>query len=62
LLISTIQVRPCTTEDLEQVLGLPGDEVALLLQRLSEEDIIEIRREARGIFYSARISEDAAGD
>jgi len=49
--LETISRRPCTLEDLENILGLPMNEINKYLEVLDQEDKIETFRQERGIFY-----------
>ena len=52
--LETIHRRPCTKEDLSAVLGLPAEEIDLLLADLSAAGRITARKQARGVFFSTR--------
>ena len=52
--LETIHRRPCTKEDLAAVLGLPAEEIDLLLADLSAAGRITTRKQARGLFFSTR--------
>jgi wyosine [tRNA(Phe)-imidazoG37] synthetase (radical SAM superfamily) len=54
--METLQRRPCTADDLADILGLPLNEVNKYLDVLEAEKKVKIRREQRGLFYSARQS------
>ncbi len=52
--LETIHRRPCTKEDLAAILGLPAEEIDLLLADLSAAGRITSRIQARGVFFSTR--------
>ena len=49
--LETISRRPCTLEDLQDMLGLHINEINKYLDILDQEDKIETYRQERGIFY-----------
>jgi len=51
-ILETIFRRPCTAEDLCEILGLHLNEVNKYLDVLSAEKKLTTKREARGVFYS----------
>ena len=53
-ILETISRRPCTLEDLEEILGLHIHEINKYLGVLEETGKIESIRQERGIFYQAR--------
>jgi len=53
-IVSTIARRPCTLEDLSEILGLQASEVASHLDVLVTQGIIEAIRQERGKFYRKR--------
>lgn len=50
-IMETISRRPCTLEDLENILGLHVNEINKYLDVLDKEEKIETYRQERGIFY-----------
>ncbi|MEE4362672.1 MAG: radical SAM protein [Desulfotignum sp.] len=52
--LETIHRRPCTKEDLAATLGLPAEEIDLLLAELLAAGHIASRTQARGVFFSTR--------
>ncbi|MFO7915717.1 MAG: radical SAM protein, partial [Candidatus Krumholzibacteriales bacterium] len=50
-ILGTISRRPCTVDDLSDILGLHMNEVNKYLDVLEEEGKIESVRESRGVFY-----------
>lgn len=50
-IIETISRRPCTLEDLENILGLHVNEINKYLDVLDKENKLETYRQDRGIFY-----------
>ena len=52
-ILKTLQIRPCTVEDLASMIGLHHHEVAKYLSGLLEEGTIHVQRGKRGVFYSA---------
>ncbi len=52
-ILKTLQIRPCTVEDLASMTGLHHHEVAKYLSGLLEEGTIHVQRGKRGVFYSA---------
>ncbi|MBN3034611.1 MAG: radical SAM protein [Bacteroidales bacterium] len=50
-ILETISRRPCTVDDLVQILGLHLNEVNKYLGVLEEDDRIETFRQQRGVFY-----------
>jgi wyosine [tRNA(Phe)-imidazoG37] synthetase (radical SAM superfamily) len=56
-ILATIQVRPCTSEDLAQILSFSLNEVSKYLTALVGEERIDAKRGVRGIFYSMKSSE-----
>ncbi len=55
--LETIHRRPCTKEDLAAILGLPAEEIDLLLADLSAAGRITSRTQARGVFFFTRKEE-----
>jgi wyosine [tRNA(Phe)-imidazoG37] synthetase (radical SAM superfamily) len=51
-ILATLRVRPCTSEDLAQMLNITLQEVSKYLGALIGEEKIEARRGVRGIFYT----------
>lgn len=49
---ATLARRPCTAEDLAQIMGIHINEVSKILRQLHSEDKVRVKREARGVFYS----------
>ncbi|HJJ43667.1 MAG TPA: radical SAM protein [Methanocorpusculum sp.] len=47
----TLQIRPCTVEDLATMTGLHHHEVAKYLSGLLDEGIVQVQRGKRGVFY-----------
>jgi wyosine [tRNA(Phe)-imidazoG37] synthetase (radical SAM superfamily) len=60
LILSTIQVRPCTAEDLALITGLPPSVIETGMQELLGDDLVETQMEERGLFYFARIGRHTA--
>ncbi len=52
--LETIHRRPCTRQDLTATLGLPAEEIDLLLAELLAAGHITSRTQARGVFFSTR--------
>jgi wyosine [tRNA(Phe)-imidazoG37] synthetase (radical SAM superfamily) len=53
-ILSTIRIRPCTLVDLHDIFHLSTDELRELLTQLISDDLVECRRENRGIFYRVK--------
>ena len=53
-ILETISRRPCTLQDLEQILGLHINEINKYLGVLEEADKIETTQQERGTFYQVR--------
>ncbi|MBD3178161.1 MAG: radical SAM protein [Candidatus Latescibacteria bacterium] len=53
-ILETVSRRPCTLEDLSEILGLHINEVNKYLDVLEEEGKIEPVREQRGLFYKLK--------
>jgi DNA-binding transcriptional ArsR family regulator len=53
-ILSTLKRRPCTAEDLSQVLGLHLNEITKYLQALLEIGKIETEEQERGIFFKIK--------
>ena len=53
-ILSTIRIRPCTMEDLLDIFHLSSDEIHTHITQLISDNLIEPRRESRGIFYRTR--------
>lgn len=51
-LISTIKRRPCTAEDISNILNLHIHEVTKYLEYLHKQGVIRAREQDRGVFYS----------
>ena len=50
--ISTLLTRrPGTAEDLARALGLHINEISKILRQLHNEQRVDVKREARGVFY-----------
>ena len=54
-ILETISRRPCTLEDLEQILGLHTNEINKYLDVLDSDNKITITRQSRGIFYQYKM-------
>ncbi|MFH1673847.1 MAG: radical SAM protein [Pseudomonadota bacterium] len=54
IILRTIKRRPCTIEDLSEMLGLRISELNKWIYRLTEEKIIETEKKERGVFFKAR--------
>ncbi len=54
-IIALLKRRPCTTEDLQHLLGLHQVELGKYLRQLVHENRVEAVREKRGIFYKIRV-------
>nr|HPO50890.1 FaeA/PapI family transcriptional regulator [Spirochaetota bacterium] len=52
LIIQTIKRRPCTLEDLSQILGLRVNEINKYLGVLEKDKKIQTVNQDRGIFYT----------
>lgn len=52
--LETIHRRPCTKQDLAAILGLPAEEIDLLLAEFLAAGSITSRTQARGVFFSTR--------
>ncbi|MCP4023849.1 MAG: radical SAM protein [Desulfobacteraceae bacterium] len=50
-IMETIHRRPCTAQDLLEILGIDEQDLKKILQGLEKEGKIEIKKEERGIFY-----------
>ncbi len=50
-ILETLARRPCTIEDLSEILGSHINEVNKYLDVLEAEDKVEIKRQKRGLFY-----------
>ena len=50
-IMETISRRPCTLEDLENMLGMHINEINKYLDVLDQDGKIETYRQERGIFY-----------
>jgi len=50
-ILETIARRPCTLQDLQEILGLHVNEIKKYLDVLEAEAKIRVARQARGIFY-----------
>lgn len=53
-IIETVSRRPCTLEDLLEILGLSGEEIKTHLDSLDSEGKIDKVEEERGVFYQMR--------
>ncbi len=53
-ILETIARRPCTLEDLEQILGMHRSEINKYLDVLDAEEKIEAVHQSRGFFYKKR--------
>ncbi len=53
-IMETISRRPCTLEDLENILGLHVNEINKYLDVLDKENKLETYRQDRGIFYQIK--------
>jgi len=53
-ILETISRRPCTLEDLENILGLHVNEINKYLDVLEGDNKIKIVRQDRGLFYQIR--------
>jgi len=53
-ILETIFRRPCTLDDLSEILGLHKNEINKYLDVLESDDKIEIIRQSRGIFYKIK--------
>ena len=53
-ILATITRRPCTLEDLVQILGLHPNEINKYLDVLESEKKIRVVQQQRGFFYEAR--------
>lgn len=53
-ILSTILVRPCTIDDLEQVTGLRRTDLFTYIDELIADELIVPRKTARGTFYLGR--------
>jgi len=53
-ILQTISRRPCTLEDIEQILGLHRSEVNKYLDVLESEQKIEVVQQQRGAFYQLK--------
>jgi predicted ArsR family transcriptional regulator len=53
-ILDTIARRPCTLEDLEQILGMHRSEINKYLDVLDSEEKIEVVQQERGFFYKKR--------
>lgn len=53
-ILQTVSRRPCTLEDIEQILGLHRSEVNKYLDVLEAEQKIEVVEQQRGAFYQLR--------
>lgn len=53
-ILETISRRPCTLEDMENILGLHVNEINKYLDVLESDNKIEIVRQNRGLFYQIR--------
>lgn len=60
LVLSTIQVRPCTAADLATVTGLPASDIETCVQDLLARGLAESKMEERGLFYFARTGKRTA--
>jgi len=50
---NTIKRRPCTVKDLEQITGLPADEVEKIIKKMLQERQIMVETGDRGDFFRA---------
>jgi len=50
-ILETISRRPCTVEDIQQILGIHANEINKYLGTLEENGRIETSRQERGLFY-----------
>ena len=55
LVLSTLQVRPCTLGELSAVTGYSDDDLLPLLHALTADDLLETREESKGLVYHGRI-------
>ncbi|MBI5646174.1 MAG: radical SAM protein [Ignavibacteriae bacterium] len=55
LVLSTLQVRPCTISELTDVTGYSADDLLPLLHALIADDLLETRDESSGLVYHGRI-------
>jgi wyosine [tRNA(Phe)-imidazoG37] synthetase (radical SAM superfamily) len=52
-ILQTVRVRPCTIDDLADMLGMHQLEVGKYLDVMVAESLLEVRSQSRGVFYSA---------
>ncbi len=55
-ILETISRRPCTMEDIQQILGIHVNEINKYLGTLQESGRIETNRQERGVFYQLKKS------
>ncbi|MDX2430298.1 MAG: radical SAM protein [Bacteroides sp.] len=55
-ILETISRRPCTMEDIQQILGIHVNEINKYLGTLEESGRIETKRQERGVFYQLKKS------
>jgi len=55
-ILETISRRPCTNEDIQQILGIHNNEINKYLGILEKSGQLETRRLKRGVFYQLRKS------
>ncbi len=60
-ILSMIRRRPCTLDDLTRITGLHRNEVGKYLQYLLEKELIEEKREERGMFFRPRHADTVPG-
>lgn len=53
-ILETIARRPCTLEDIQQILGIHVNEINKYLTTLEESGQVESRQQERGVFYQFR--------
>ncbi len=53
-ILETISRRPCTLEDLSNIIGTHINEINKYLDVLESENKIEVSRQERGIFYQIK--------
>ena len=53
-ILGTISRRPCTVEDLSEILGMPIVEISKYLSLLEAQNKIEWVEQARGVFYQVK--------
>lgn len=58
VILETISRRPCTLEDIQQILGIHINEINKYLGSLEESGRIESSHQDRGVFYQIRLSSE----